>query len=126
MLLVLRCTLFLLHNVGKEKDTPWEKLWNQPFHGTTLPFGCLVIFKDNVERRDTALRKWDHKGSLGVFAGYRIHPGYTWKGEYLVWELDSFQKSDLQTLSTYWQGVLHVTKVCHLPAAGLSFPLKKD
>ena len=46
-----------------------------------------------------------------------------------MWELNSFQKSGLRTVSTYWHqdvGVPHVTKVCHLLVAGLSFPLKQD
>jgi hypothetical protein len=75
------------------------------------------------------MRKWDARGALGVFAGYRLHPGYAWKGEYLVWELDSFQYSDLRTVSTnHHQGVgtPHVTKVCWLPTTGLIFPLKRD
>jgi hypothetical protein len=82
-----------------------------------------------VQKRNIPARKWDARGALGVFAGYRLHPGYIWRGEYLVWELDSFQHSDLRTVATNHHqrvGIPHVTKVCSLPVEGLIFPLKKD
>ena len=104
--------------------SPWRTLWNHPFPGTAFPFGCLVYVKDMVSRRNTLARKWDPKGALGIFAGYKLHTGYAWKGEYLVWELDSFQSSDLRTVATNYHqgvGVPHVTKVCSLPTKGLVF-----
>ena len=38
--------------------------------------------------------KWDSSTSVGVFAGYRIKPGYTWHGKYLVWDLTEFVDLD--------------------------------
>ena len=60
--------------------SPWQALWNQPFPGVAFQFGCLVYFKDMIHRRNTPARKWDPKGALGIFAGYKLHPGDVWKG----------------------------------------------
>ena len=102
--------------------SPWNELWHSSFPGTACPCGCLVMFKDSTDRRNTPNRNWDPKGLMGVFAGYKLHPGYSWKDEYLVWELESFRSSDLRTTSTSWHqnvGTPHVTKVCLSPPEGI-------
>jgi len=91
----------------------------------TIPFGALVNFKPTAGRSD--LQRWDPPAERGVFAGYHLHPGYEWRGEYMVWKLTAFAKADLRCSSTHLhQGVdkPHIVKMCVLPANGLSFPLK--
>ena len=36
--------------------------------------------------------KWAAPSSVGIFAGYVMHPGYKSKGEYLVWDLLDFAR----------------------------------
>ena len=78
----------------------------------------------------TTDHKWAPKAEWGVFAGYRICPGYKWRNEYLVWRLSEFQKADLRVISTKHNqrsvGSPHVTKCVVPPETGLSFPLKAD
>ena len=112
-------------------DSNWERLWKEPFHGTRFPFGCQVIYKPSDTRKlaeGMKHEKWDAKGRIGIFAGYKLHPGYGWKGEYLVWDRASFQHSDLRSVSTHLHqrvGKPYVTRQCVLPEAGISFPLKE-
>jgi hypothetical protein len=32
---------------------------------------------------------------VGVFAGYKLRPGFIWEGEYLVWTLTDFANLNL-------------------------------
>ena len=57
-----------------------------------------------------------------------MHSGYSWKGEYLVWDRASFRHSDLRTVSTSLNqrvGKLYVSRLCIPPKAGVIFPLKE-
>ena len=114
------------YNITPQKgDSSWKKAKDEEFLGVTIPFGALVNFKPTAGRSD--LQRWDPPAERGVFAGYHLHPGYEWRGEYMVWKLNSFAKADLRCSSTHLhQGVdkPHIVKMCVLPANGLSFPLK--
>ena len=71
--------------------------------------------------------KWDPKGKIGIFAECKLHSGYGWKDEYLVWDQASFKHSDLRSVSTHLHqqvGKPFVTRVCTLPEDGIVFPLK--
>jgi hypothetical protein len=119
------------YNTERIKDASnWERLYNEPFPGTRFPFGSLVIYKQSDTRKlsdGTKHEKWDAKGRLGIFAGYKLHPGYGWKGEYLVWDRASFQHSDLRSVAMHAHqnvGKPYVTRLCLMPEAGITFPLK--
>jgi len=124
------CPCFCVnYNTEKIKDeSPWHSLWDHEFPGARFPFGSAVIFQPTSQRVEGA--RWDAPGRIGVFAGYKIHPGYSWHGEYLVWELTSFRRADLWCSSTRHNqsnvGTPHVTRMCELPVDGLTFPLKAD
>ncbi len=122
------CFCFNLNTQSICGTSPWEKTHGAAFHGARYPFGCLVVFKPNEVR--TTDHKWSPKAEYGVFAGYKLSPGYTWRGEYLVWPLKEFMRADLLITSTKFKqrGVAspHSTKCVELPETGLSFPLKAD
>eukprot|EP00972_Heterocapsa_arctica_P086501 12750586-Heterocapsa_arctica.AAC.1 len=42
------------------------------------PFGCEVIFYPSATKTADATAKWEGTGIAGVFAGYKITPGYSW------------------------------------------------
>ena len=69
--------------------------------------------------------KWDSPTSVGVFAGYRMKPGYTWHGQYLVWDLAEFAELDF-TLDGAGLGIRssepHVSKSFSLHDDVSSFP----
>ncbi len=122
------CFCFNLNTQSICVESPWERTHGTPFLHTRFPFGCLVMFKPNEVR--TTNHKWAPKAEWGVFAGYRLCAGYKWRGEYLVWRLSDFQRSDLRVVATkHKQGHVsspHVTKVVVLPDTGITFPLKAD
>ena len=92
-----------------------------------FPFGCGVWFKPSPTA--AALPKWDGRASWGVFAGYKLHHGYLWKGEYYVWDLDQFLgvvlASDMPP-GKVPNLVPHVTRQVKMPEGGASFPLKSS
>ena len=60
-------------------ESNWDRLWKEPFHGTRFPFGCKVIFKPSDTRKlgeGVKHEKWDPKGKIGIFAGYKLRSGY--------------------------------------------------
>ena len=122
------CFCFGLNTQSLHGISPWEKTHGTPFLHQRYPFGWLVIFKPNEVR--TTDHKWAPKAEWGIFAGYQLHSGYTWKGEYLVWRLSEFRRADLMVSATKHKqrGVAlpHSTKCVVLPKSGLQFPLKKD
>ncbi len=121
------CFCFNLNTLSLHGPSPWEMTHGVPFAAKTFPFGCLVMFKPNEVR--THAQKWSPKAKWGVFAGYKIVAGYSWRGEYLVWDLVEFQKADLRTTSNQYKqratSLPHSSKVLHLPAGEITFPLKK-
>jgi hypothetical protein len=53
------------------------------FTGPSVPFGSLVNF---MPQPDVKLDAFESKAQLGIFVGYHVLPGGTWKGDYLVAE----------------------------------------
>ena len=81
--------------------TPWEHTHKgtdqEKFKALRIPFGAKVMYKpskthqkiqDEIQKNDPNLR-------IGVFAGYQIEHGYTWRGRYLIWDLTDFKGVDL-------------------------------
>ena len=60
--------------------SPWCRRHGEEFKGLRLPFGTEVIFLPANTKSDIDVRKWDGTGHPGVFAGYKIEPGYVWGG----------------------------------------------
>ncbi len=66
----------------------WTQGEELPF--PRFPFGCKVLNKPSATK--VSVEKWEEPSSVGVFAGYVIHPGYKSKGEYYVWDLTDFSR----------------------------------
>ncbi len=101
----------------------------EEFSGKRFPFGSKVLYKPSSTKESDS-GKWDLAGSVGVFAGYVIHPGYLFKGEYLVWDLKDFSRgADLSNMATNMGQRIynpHVSVRCELYDGQLSFPLKSE
>ena len=79
---------------GPDGSSPWLKTHGYPFTGELVPFGAAVIYKPTPVQ-DVAISKMEPSTRVGIFAGYKIEPGYKWgsekqTGKYLVWDLDAF------------------------------------
>jgi hypothetical protein len=89
-----------------------------------------VSFKPNATTKAGGLGKYKPDAIVGVFAGYELKSGYEWKGEYLVWPLESFVKAELSKLTTHLDQTLkhpQAVKQCWLYRKGeIEFPLKEE
>ena len=89
-----------LENVSlqeKEGDpagtSPWFRRHAEHFPGMQIPFGAGVYYLPSGLRNLSS--NADPRMRYGVFVGYRLKPGSTWSGEYLVYDLDVFLNKDL-------------------------------
>ena len=94
------------------------------FPGQKVPFGARVTYALSSTKKagkESDLKMASPLGA-GVYAGYKVHSGYRWKKEYLVWDLDDFV--DLSLSPTRPSQSLcnpHVTHRCSLTYDRLSF-----
>jgi hypothetical protein len=79
-------------------------------------------------RKQIPQGKWDPVMRAGIFAGYRMRPGWHRKDEYLVWDMTDFAlrlSSTHPALGTRLNSP-HVTCRVHLHEGRLTFPLKAE
>ncbi len=99
------------------------------FRTNVLLSGCKVLYKPSVTKASND-GKWDPASSVGVVALYVLHPGYKFKGEYLVWDLKDFSRgADLSNGATnmgHRSLKSHVSVRCGLYDGALRFPFKVD
>jgi hypothetical protein len=75
-------------------DSAWNRRHNQgQFKGRTIPFGCLVHFKPQPDKKKK-MPKGSPDSVAGVFFGYKVQPGGLWDHEYKVVDLRSFKDMD--------------------------------
>ena len=84
---------------GATDETPWSCYHGSEFPGAIIPFGCLVYYKPPNTSSDRS-GKWDPDARRGIFAGYSMRSVYEWGNAYLVWDLETFWTSDLQTCAS--------------------------
>ena len=72
--------------------SPYEKLHGEEFAGWRLPFGSLVHYRPPRPVMKS-LPKFAPRTVPGVFVGWHLDPGCSWRGDYLVIPLTSFQQS---------------------------------
>ena len=126
------CYCFLentTHKISEVGVSAWFKSQGADFEGLRVPFGCKVIYMPSDTKATSETGKWDSPTSIGVFAGYWIQPGYTWHGEYLVWNLVEFADLDCSLDGARLGrtfGEHHVVKRVTLCQDTISFPLKAE
>ena len=117
---------------GPDGSSAWLKKHGYPFAGELIPFGAAVIYKPTPVQ-DVAISKMEPSTRVGIFAAYKIEPGYKWgserqTGKYLVWDLDAFLNVCLASDSPALKlaRLRTPTTVCsvELPDGGWTFPLK--
>jgi hypothetical protein len=100
-------------------------MWGRVY-GAAHTFGAAVIFKPSPTNYKTD--KPLSTGMYGIFLGYRLAPGGTWNGEYLVEDLSYFVDVDFRMDAPRHKKSVspRVTKQVRLPQNGtVLFPLKK-
>ena len=64
--------------------TPWNLRFDEEFKGQFLPFGCRIDYWIGPRQKPKKDLKFDPTSNPGIFVGYVIHPGFLWRGDYLV------------------------------------------
>ena len=107
-------------------QSAWYRRYGEEFTGQLIPFGAAVIFQPSPTKYKTD--KPLPTGMYGIFLGYRLAPGGTWNGEYLIEDLSHFVDIDFRMDAPGHRKSVspHVTKQVRLPQGGaVVFPLKK-
>ena len=108
--------------------SPWYHTHGSEFHGQRIPFGARITYRP-AETKGIEPSKMECPNRTGIFAGYHLKPGYSWSGEYLIWDLDDFIGVNLAAdapASTIGRklGYAHVTKTVEVPDEKWGFPLQ--
>ena len=74
--------------------TPWNLRFEEEFKGQFLPFGCRIDYWTGPRQKPKKDLKFDPTSNPGVFVGYVIHPGFLWRGDYLVASLKELNETD--------------------------------
>ena len=105
--------------------SPYAKTHKVNFQGNRIPFGARVEYLPSPTKMET--QKWETDKRIGVFAGYVLHPGCVFKGEYKVWDITDFTDDLLlQDREALGQRILHphITKRASLFEGRVFFPMK--
>jgi hypothetical protein len=110
-----------------EHGSPWFRAKGSESTALRLPFGCAVLFYPSPTKLGDVPAKWEGTAIAGVFAGYRMKPGYDWDGEYYCWSFSEMITVNLQNDKKEYSPSVrtpHRTKRVVLPPGPIVFPLK--
>ena len=71
--------------------TPYERRFGQPFKGPIIPFGSLVEYHPITAKDQSRIHQFGKKVLLGLFLGYALYAGGTWKGDVLIADLEELE-----------------------------------
>ena len=95
------CVCVNLNTEFENGDSAYFLTHGVEFPFRRFPFGCKVLYKPSATKSSEVDGKWSAPSSVGIVAGYVMHPGYKSKGEYLVWDLFDFGRgADLSNLAS--------------------------
>ena len=97
-------------------STPWEAKNGTAFPGKLLPFGCKVTYRPS-ERTGP---KFAPRSENGLFAGWHLQPGGTFKGDYLVIPYEALVRTDPQR-----KLVIRRVKEVDMSVGPLIYPLRQ-
>ena len=58
-----------------------------------IPYGALVQYKPNNPDVADSLHKFAPRTRPGIFAGYHLHHGGKWSGDYLIYDLERLSQA---------------------------------
>ena len=74
--------------------TPCESRFGQPFNGPIIPFSSLVQYHRITAKDQSRIHQFGKKVLLGLFFGYALYAGGTWKGDVPVADLEELETMD--------------------------------
>ena len=75
------------------EDALWKALW-QPFKGPIIPFGSLIEYYPISANVQSIIHQFGKKVLPGLFLGYALYAGRTWKGDILVADIEELETMD--------------------------------
>ena len=97
--------------------SPWNVRHGADFDGWRLPFGCLVHYRPPKPILKS-LKKFDPRTVPGIFVGWHLEPGYSFRGDYLVLPLTMFQVTGRKKYKAH-----RIKELVHFDE--VQFPLQK-
>ena len=74
--------------------TPYERRFGKPFGGPVIPFGSLVEYHPITAKDQSRIHQFGKKVLPGLFLGYALYAGRTWKGDVLIADLEELETMD--------------------------------
>ena len=74
--------------------TPYERRFGQPFKGPIMPLGSLVEYHPITAKDQSRIHQFGKKVLRGLFLGYALYAGRTWKGDVLVTDFEELETTD--------------------------------
>ena len=96
----------------------WMLKHEAAFEGKRIPFGAEVVFRLPPPYRSGG--KFGPRGARGIFLGWHMQPGMTFKGDYQVAPVDDLLDTTGQKVR-----VMRVKEIKLLPGGPPSFPLRQ-
>ena len=94
---------------------PYEWRFGVPFNGPVIPFGAMVEYHPISARDQSRLHQFGTKVLPGMFLGYALHAGRTWKGDMLTADIEELEQMDACEIHAW-----------RLNAKEVSTPMKGD
>ena len=92
----MECYTYLrnIQDLLSDGKTPYERRFGKPFEGPVIPFGSLVEYHPITAKDHSRIRQFGKKVLPGLFPGYALYAGRTWKGDMLVADIEELETMD--------------------------------
>ena len=113
----MECYTYLrnVQDLISDGKTPYERRLGQKFKGPIIPLGSLVEYHPITAKDQSRIHQFGKKVLPGLFLGYALYAGRTWKGDVLVADLEELETMDASEIYSK-----------RLNAKEVIFPKKKD
>ena len=96
----MECEIYLRNvtDLLSNDKTSYERRFGQPFKGQIIPFGSLVEYHPITAKDQSRIYQFGKKVLPGLFLGYALYAGGTWKGDVLVANLEELETMDVSEI----------------------------
>ena len=92
----MECFTYLrnMQDLLSDGKTPYERRFGKPFTRPIIPFGSLVEYYTISSKDQSRIHQFGKNVLPGLFLGYALYAGGTWKGDALVADLEELETMD--------------------------------
>ena len=92
------CYLRNIQDLLSDGKTPYERRFGMPFVGPVIPLGAMVEYHPISAKDLSRLHQFGPKVLPGIFLGYVLCAGETWKGDLMVADIEELEEMDASEL----------------------------